>query len=485
MKHKPLSRRFVLRGTAGVTVALPLLESMGSTSARAAPVDPPKRYLLGYAGTSLGGSDGSIADTFVPTATGANYDLKSALAALAPVKNEVTVVTGMKIPWGDTPPLGGKVPAFHYHSMQPLLTGMRGDFSTPTSEHLVSGLVGNATFNPLLLRVQASIYINGAPLGSGTALSYRAKGAGVEAVAPRASPQGTFTALFSALAGTGLTPEQVAQKNWELKNRKSILDGVKERYLKLSQRVSSADKRRLDDHLQEVRDLEVRVSAIPPAQTAICFKPMDPGADPTLGGDTPILANGNTGYAQNVGYSNEDLRAKVMCDLLYMAYACDLTRSSMLQFTNVQSFMNMFEITGQKSNLHELSHGSFGNQTEANDTAAMAKGINWHMKHWASLIQKLATTKEGPTSILDNMAACFVFEGGQGFVAEDNSPKGAHSTENMAALVSGGLGNLKRGIHLKAPNAHPAQVILTAMRALGHTGNLGEMTSEIAGLRGP
>jgi Protein of unknown function (DUF1552) len=484
MKHQPLSRRFVLRGTAGVTVALPLLESMGSTSSHAAPVTPPKRYLLGYGGTSLGGSSGSIDDTFVPSKTGADYDLKPALAALAPVKNEVTVVTGMKIPWGSTPPLGGKILQFHYQSMQPLLTGMRGAFTTPTSEHLVAPLVGSATFNPLLLRVQASVYIGGAPLGSGTALSYRSKGQGVESVAPRASPQGTFNALFSQLAGTGLTPEQVAQQNWLIKNRKSILDGVKARYVELSRRVSAADKRRLDDHLQEVRDLEVRVSAIPPAETAICVKPMDPGADPALGGDTPILDNGNTGYGQNVGYSNEELRAKVMCDLLHMAYACDLTRSSMLQFTNVQSFLNMYEITGQKSNLHELSHGSFGNQTEANDTLAMAKGINWHMKHWAYLLQKLASTKEGDTSILDNMAACFVFEGGQGYVSEDGQAKGAHSTENMAALVSGGLGKLKRGIHLKAPGAHPAQVILTAMRALGHNGNLGEMTAEIPGLRG-
>jgi hypothetical protein len=235
--------------------------------------------------------------------------------------------------------------------------------------------------------------------------------------------------------------------------------------------------------LQEVRDLEVRVNAIQPPQTATCFKPMDPGVDSNIGSSVPALANGNTGYSQNTGYSDEDNRAKVMCDLLHMAYACDLTRSSMLQFTNVQCFMNMFQISGQQSNLHELSHGSFGNQTEANDTLAMAKGINWHMKHWAYLLGKLHATKEGNTSILDSMAACFVFEGGQGFEPENNG-YGAHSTENMAVLVSGGQGNLKRGVHIKAPNLHPAQVLLTAIRAIGYASNtLGEVTGEIPGLR--
>ena len=73
--------------------------------------------------------------------------------------------------------------------------------------------------------------------------------------------------------------------------------------------------------------------------------------------------------------------------------------------------------------------------------------------------------------MLDNTAAVFTFEGGHGKDPADNRDISAHTTENMAMLVSGGAGGLKRGIHLKAPGLHPAQVVHTALRALGSTQN--------------
>ena len=51
-------------------------------------------------------------------------------------------------------------------------------------------------------------------------------------------------------------------------------------------------------------------------------------------------------------------------------------------------------------------------------------------------------------------------------------------------LVAGGGGALQRGLHLKATGKHPAQVLLTALRALGSTQtSFGEVSGEIAGLR--
>src|SRR5262249_53313267 len=60
----------------------------------------------------------------------------------------------------------------------------------------------------------------------------------------------------------------------------------------------------------------------------------------------------------------------------------------------------------------------------------------------------------------------------------------SHSTENMACLVAGKVGGLKAGIHLPAAGSHPAQALLTAMRAAGFSGtSLGEVSGEIPGLR--
>src|SRR5262249_47412061 len=148
---------------------------------------------------------------------------------------------------------------------------------------------------------------------------------------------------------------------------------------------------------------EMRVAAIPPPMVASCQKPMDPGADPAVGGNQQTNAEGNITYTQNLGYSGEDAPAKGMCAMIHMAITCDLTRSVLFQFTTSQSFLNMSTLTSQRSDLHELSHGGFGNLTDPDTTSALAKGINWHMKHWAYLIGKLKGTPEAGGNVLDHM----------------------------------------------------------------------------------
>ena len=484
----PLSRRTLLRGAAGIGIALPWLEAMVGNRALAQ-VASPLRYLLGYAGMSLGGYDGDINTTFVPTVVGANYDLKAALLNLAPVKSQVSVITGMRIPTaaenGGTVPMAGRLVGFHGNQTGPLLTGKRGtSFTTPTSEHLAAALIGgNTPFKPLVVRAQVSRYVDSAAPGTGDNISYRANGTGVQAVPPRYSPQQLFTALFGNFNGTGLTADQVAHQRWLQESRRSVLDSVAARG-KLREKLGAGDRLRLDAHLQEVRDLETRVASVAPPTVGLCQKPLDPGPDPQVGSGQVTSSSGNITYTQNLGYSGEDLRAQVMTELVAMAFICDLTRSTLFQFTNSQSFMNMFQITGQRSDLHELSHGSHGNQTEGNTTQALAKGINWHMKHWGSLLGRLQAAQEGDHTVLDNTAAVFSFEGGHGFDPADGRAISAHSTENMAMLVAGGAGGLKRGLHIKATGKHPAQVLLTALRALGSTQNtFGEVTGEIPGLR--
>ncbi|MBL8951173.1 MAG: DUF1552 domain-containing protein [Myxococcaceae bacterium] len=485
---KTLSRRTLLRGAGGFALGLPLLEAMFDNRAFAQAAAP-KRYLLGFAGCSLGGYDGNIAQTFVPTTVGANYDLKAALANLAPVKPLVSVVTGLRIPWAvnGVVPAGGKAVQFHYYQVAPLLTGMRstdGDFEGPTTEHLAGDLLGgNTTFRTLVTRVQVSSYVDAAQPGTGQSISYRRNGTSVQSVPPRYSPQQLFQALFGNFTSTGLTPDQVAEQAWRVEQRKSVLDSVGDRMTRLKTRLGVADQRRVDAHLAEFRELEQRVAAIPPPMVGTCLKPMDPGADPAVGGNQQTN-DGNITYSQNLGYSGEDARARVMCDLIHMAIACDLTRSVLLQFTNSQSFLNMSSISGQRSDLHELSHGGFGNLNDPDTTQALAKGINWHMKHWAYLLGKLRDTPEAGGNVLSNMAAVFSFEGGHGFDPADGRMVSAHSTENMAMLVAGGAGGLRGGQHIRAVGAHPAQVLLTALRAVGYTStSLGEVSGEIPGLR--
>src|SRR5438128_1516533 len=101
MKPLRLSRRALLRGAGRLGIALPLLEAMHHEAA-AQVVAPPKRYLVMFGGHSLGAEGDTVRNLFAPDTVGRDYDLKAALAPIgdyAGLKNEISVVSGLKIPW--------------------------------------------------------------------------------------------------------------------------------------------------------------------------------------------------------------------------------------------------------------------------------------------------------------------------------------------------------------------------------------------------
>jgi len=490
-----LSRRTLLRGAGGVVVGLPLLEAMlDGRRGLAQTAAAPRRYLVVFDGQSLGGDDDPLLSQFVPDTVGPSYDLKTALAPLgaAGVQSWVSVVSGMKIPTahdnGGAPPAGGRTDDFHVSSASPLLSGVRSTSSGatvngPTSDQLLAAQIGGSTtFKSLVYRVQAAWYLSvSAPYGRDL-ISYKRDGSGqVVPVPAEVSPRQAFTQLFGNFVPPGVDPATAAAMDFQLRTRRSVLDLVHQRTARLVPQLGRADQQRLQRHFDEIRDLELRVAATPPPQTSTCVKPADPGPDPALGGNQGTDANGDPTYSQNMGYSDEEGRARTFVSLIHMAMVCDLTRVASLQLTLFQSHMNMYSLTGQGCDLHEVGHFGAGHDT----TAQMAKGQAWHVKHFASLISKFAGTPEPGGSMMDNTAMVFLLEGGHGFDPGSGKVWSSHSTENMACLVAGKVGGLKAGQHLAAAGSHPAQVLLTAMRAAGYTGTaLGEVSGEIPGLRG-
>ncbi len=492
MKAIKLPRRTVLKGLSGVTIALPFLEAMVDNEAYAQ-TSPPKRYLVFFDGQSTGADNDTRHNLLVPDTVGQSYDLKLAsqpLSMFGDVRKDVTIVSGLKIPTafdnGGTVPAGGRHNDFHISSLSPLLTGTRVVTgyrpSGPSSDQVVANfLAGNTTFKSLVYRVQADWYLSvSAPYGRDI-ISYRTDQSGNPVAIPsQTSPRAAFSALFGNFTPPGVDPAAAAKMELELRQRKSILDLVRGNTERLMSKLGSADRIRMQRHLDEIRDLERRVAAIPPPQTSTCKKPADPGADPALGGAQLTDGNGNNTYSQNLGYSDEDTRARAFIDLIHMAMACDLTRVASLQMTMAQSHMNMYALTGDRCDVHELGHGGSPGGTEA-----VSRGIAWHMKHFAYLVSKFRDTPEGGGSMLDNTAIVYLLEGGHGFDPGGNKQNSSHSTENMVVLLAGRAGGLKTGIHLPAPGLHPANVLVTAMRAVGHTGNsLGEVSGEVPGLRG-
>jgi hypothetical protein len=490
MPITPLSRRTVLRGLGGVGVALPALEAMEiATRGRAARAQAakPRRFVLSYGGTSTGAYAGG--DELVPATVGRGYDVRRALKPLADlgIRDDVTVVTGLVLPWqqnGEMPP-GGRTIEFHYNTVGPQVAGTstgpgrRGKPKGPTADQLVAGAIAGSTPHKVLaFRVQPASYVGGNQIsGDSGRLSWKLGTNG--ALAPQdpiVSPRLAFESLFAGF--TPSDPADARRAQMLLRQRKSVLDLVAGDMQALVPRLGGADRARLQRHFDEVRALEQRLGMAAPTDRR-CKQPAHPGADPPIGQSIIAYQGQGQGYTTAAGYSDEDRRADVLTDLIAMAFACDLSRVASYMLTEWKCYMNMFPVAGWKSDMHELTHG-------AGPLAAVSDAVAWHVKNWGKLVVKLKGLPDADgASILDSTALALVFEGGHGWDPEASRKDSAHSTENMAVLLGGRAGGLRSGVHLPAPGKHPAQAVLTAMHAAGARAEaLGEVKGVLAELLG-
>lgn len=476
------ARRTFLRGLGGIGISLPFLEYFAPRKAHAAVIN---RYIVSFAGTSIGFSGG---DSVVPQSVGPLAgNLSIGLQPLADLgaTDYVSAVSGLYIPWGSPVPAAGRFIRWHSSSPNVLLSGMRspdddGDESLqgPSSDYVVADtLHAGSTKEVLAYRVQAAFYRgdNGTGGTRGT-MSARLNGSGdVEEVPPISSPRGAYQRLFEGFSPPDPTEAKAAA--FLLARRKSVIDLVRGDTEKLIPRLGRADQIRMQRHFDEVRSLENRLNQIQPPTTENCQLLPNPGDDPPIG---DAVENGNQGegggYDGNAAYSGEEERATLMADMIRMAFVCDLSRVSAFMFTYSQCFLNMNPITNAPSDLHEIGHYAMGGGQTGQDE--LAKGVAWHVKHWARLLDGLKDVEDTDGSmILDNTAAILTFEGGWGADPEQGSSGEAHSSENMFSLIGGRAGGLHQnpGQHIDGNGRHPVEVINTAMHSIGVAESLGEV----------
>lgn len=481
-----VARRTFLRGAAGFAMALPLLESMQVKAG----VGAPRRYFLGFAGSSIG-FPGFEYDQLVPDAVGAAYDVKRALQPLMDlgIRDDVSVVTGMEIPWGDagSVPAGGRVRNWHAKSVAPLISGVRGAddgderAQGATSDQIAADVLGLDTPHRLLTyRVQAAYYrgSNGDG-GDRGRISYRDEGGSIIPVDPIVSPRLAYESLFTGFVPPD--PAEAAAALAALRRRRSAVDLVLEDAQTLLPKLGAADKQRLQRHFDELRALEQRLDQEQPPVTGACAQLEHPGDDPEIGGP---VENGDTGgYAGGGAYSNEQRRAEILTDLIAMAFTCDLSRVASLMYTMAQCFLNANPLLDLPSDMHELGHFGVGGGQVGLD--AMSDCVAWHVGHFGRLVQKLRDTTElDGSSVLDNSALLLMFEGGWGYDPESGDALSVHSSENMSALIAGRAGGLNPdgGVHVPNPGGHPTQVINTGLRAVGVDHEMGEVAGVIDAL---
>ncbi len=431
MSPMKLDRRSFLRGMLGgaaVTVGLPAFEIFLNThgTAYASGEGFPKRFGLFFWG------NGILPAQWNPTGSGTDWVLSEQLAGLAPVKNLVTVVTGMSV----------KIPNVEPHTAGAagilsgaplLLEGEHRTFTAPTIDQVIAQEIGTQT------RFR-SIEFGAKPRGG---LSYN----GPDNINPaEESP----IALFDRIFGGGFTlGGDDGEPDPRLRLRRSILDAVMTDASSLHKRLGTKDKERLDQHLSGIRDLEKRVSFLienPPNLDA-CSIPTAPTSDlPDIDGRPQLSA-----------------RNRIMTDIIAMAMACDQTRV----WSNFFTFpVNNLLFPDSNSGHHQLTHDEPGDQPE------VSKIVKQIVVEYAYVVEKLQSIPEGSGTMLDN---CVVFG------TSDTSFGRTHSMDDFPILLAGSAGGkLRQGIHYNSPSGENAsKALLSLVRAMDiNAGSFGAAEGE-------
>jgi hypothetical protein len=259
---------------------------------------------------------------------------------------------------------------------------------------------------------------------------------------PETNPRIVFERLFGD-DDFNASPEDRARRAM---TRKSILDLVNHRTQKLVQDVGAADRRKLDEYLTGVRELEQRIQLAEKDQRQ--FRP-----------DIEKPAGVPIGFAEYI---------KLMFDLQVLAFQADVTRVSTLLFGREASVRTYNEI-GVSDPHHPLSH----HRNLPENTERITKINTYHTSLFAYFLERLKATKEGEGTLLDHSMIVY-----GGAIADGN----AHSHYDLPVLLAGhGNGQLKPGRHIQYAKGTPmTNLYLSLLERMNvPTEKLGDSTGKL------
>ena len=399
---KSLPRRTVLRGL-GATMALPFLDAMLPAFSRRglAAAKPVHRFQTFYV------PNGMAMEYWLPKGEGAAFELSPILEPLAPFREQMLVLSGLKANWN------------YIHA------GASGSFLTGT----VRGgrneieIIADVSVDQLLARhfagetQVASLELSmDAPANAGACtgilscvythtLSWRSP---TQPLPMEWNPRAVFERLFGDSGSTNR-----AARDARLRQHKSILDSVTEKLASLKSELGPQDQTKVDQYADAVRDVERRIEK----------------AEQQSGLELPALEQ-----PQGAPPVFEDHLA-LMLDLQLLAFQSDLTRVISFMLGKEQSARPYPQI-GVPEAHHPLSHHNDVPELIAH----MSKINRYHTQLFSTYLERLRATPDGDGSLLDHTTILY----GSGI---SNSTR--HSGDNLPLLVmGGGAGTLKGGRHL-------------------------------------
>jgi hypothetical protein len=439
LTKKAIPRRTFLRGS-GAALALPLLDAMipaGTAWAQTAAKPVPR---LGFVFIPMG----SDQDRWTPPGEGKLGELSPILAPIQPVKDQVTVITNLRLP--------NAYPGTHDTSNSAFLSAASAKhtessdyFSGVTVDQIAAQQIGRETqiaslqiamdLNPL-----AGVCNNGYSCVYQNCLSWSSP---TTPLPSEAHPRVVFERLF----GEGGDAEA---RRAALHTRASLLDSFTKDIGRFKQRVGAADRVRLDQYLTSVREVEREIER---AEQAV-----KDNKTPDL--DRPVGVP--AAFADH---------AKLMFDLQILAFQADLTRVIAFQLTREQSNRTYPEI-GVNDPHHPTSH--HGNDPVK--VAQIAKINTYHVSLFADFLQRMKNTPDGDGSLLDH--SVYLYGSGMG------NPS-LHDHENLPILVAGGAKTgLRGGRHIRyQKGTNLANLHLTLLDRVGiHLDSFVDSTGKIEDL---
>ena len=400
---KSLPRRTVLRGL-GATMALPFLEAMlPAFSLRARAIGKPvHRFQTFYV------PNGMAMPYWTPKGEGSAFELSPILEPLAPYRNQMIVLSGLKSNWN------------YIHA------GASGSFLTGTTRggRTEVEIIADVSMDQLLARHFASEtqvasleLAMDAPANAGACtgnlscvythtLSWRSP---TQPLPMEYNPRAVFERLF----GDSGSMERQAREA-RMRQHKSILDSVTEKLTDLRRQLGPQDQAKVGEYTDAIRDVERRIQRAEEQRDVELPEVLE---EPV--GVPPVF---------------EDHLA-LMLDLQLLAFQSDLTRVISFMIGKEQSARPYPQI-GVPEAHHPLSHHNDVPELIAH----MSKINRYHTQLFSQYLAKLRATPDGDGSLLDHMT--ILYGGGL-----SNSTR--HSGDNLPLMVvGGGAGRLKGGRHL-------------------------------------
>ena len=440
LTKKHLSRRTVLRGM-GVTMAMPLLDAMipaHAQPAQAAMASPTRLAAIEMVHGSAGATKlGIERNLWSPSAAGSDFDLTpTSLLPLDPMREHLTIVSNTAVRNAEAFTLG-ETGGDHFRASATFLTQAHpkqtegSDIYVGTSmDQLYAQQFGQETAIPSM-----QLCIENVDQSGGCAYGYACVytdtiswSAPTEPLPMVRDPRVAFDLLF----GAGGSPEERSNRR---RTDQSILDWITSEVAKLQQSLGPSDRHRLNEYLEDVREIERRIQKIETQNTS--------GAPRDLP-EAPIGVPDS--FREHV---------EVMFDLQALAFMSDLTRVFSFKMGRDASG-RVYPESGTTRGFHPASHHG-----EREDRVLEFAKINtYHVSLIPYFLEKLKNTPDGDASLLDRTMVVY------------GSPMGnsnIHNHKRCPLFLAGHAnGQLKGNQHVITEDRTPmANVMLTLLHKLG------------------